>query len=319
MNYQERRQRQKGKFEAVFEGSKIKCRVVSQGVATGERVALFTNRKKPPCETVEELGMRDRMREALSGLTTSWRAALNSFDRFTRDFYVVEEKSRQEPEVINVTQITFDESAGEDFSTPLPQLLLLEPQVLAFPEIPNGEMLNKIMDMAEKENLLLVLRIPAKHALDALLRMIALKPDVDKLLRMTRAVLCMRSIRKLCEKCKQAFPPNPNLLAKMGIPPGRIMHLYRALQWNDQMRTEEDEPIPPCSECVGNGYMELSGMFELLTLDDSIRAAAKASPRLDTLAQAAKQTNHISIRDEGIVMVAKGVTSIEELQRVLNK
>ena len=337
MNYQERRQRQKGKFEAVFEDKKIKCKIVSQGIATGERVAMFTNRKKPPCETVEELGMRPRMREQLSeilradtgiiiscgmpgeGLTTSWRAMLNSFDRFTRDYYVVEEKSRQEPEVINISQITFDESAGENFWTPIPQLMLLEPQVLAFPEIPNAEMLNKIMDLAEKENLLLVLRVPAKHALDALLRIIALKPNIDQLMRMTKAILCMRSIRKLCKKCKQAFPPNPNLLAKLGIPPGRIQHLYQPLPWNDQMIDEDEEPIPPCKDCIGGGYLELSGMFELLAMSDPVCAAAKASPRLDTLSQAAKQSNHISIRDEGIVMVAKGETSIEELQRVLNK
>lgn len=337
MNYKERRQRQKGQFEALFEGKKIKPKIVSQGVATGERVAIFTNRKKPPSETVEELGMRPRMREALAeqlraetgiiiscgmpkeGLTTSWRATLNAFDRFMRDYYVIEEKRRQEPEVINISQITFDEKAGEDYWTKIPQLMLLEPNVLVFSEVPSGEMLNKIMDLAEKENLLLVLRIPAKHALDALLRMIALKPNVEQLLRMTKAVLGMRSIRMLCEKCKLPYPPNPNLLAKLGIPPGRIQYLYQPFKWNPQMRTEEDEPVDPCPDCMGVGYKELKGLFELLVLNDPIREAVKASPRLDTLTQTAKQSNHVTIQDEGIVLVAKGDTSIEELQRVLNK
>lgn len=337
MNYKERRQRQKGSFEALFEGKKIKPKMVSQGVATGERVAIFTNRKKPPAETVEELGMRPRMREVLSeqlgaesgiiiscgmpkeGFTTSWRATLNAFDRFTRDFYVIEEKRKQEPEVINISRKTFDKKAGEDFWTPIPQLMLLEPDVLIFSEIPEAATLNKIMDLAEKNNLLIVLRIEAKHALDALIRVIELKPNVEQLLRLTKCVLSMRSIRLLCEKCKLPYTPNPNLLARLGIPPGRIQYLYQPFKWNAQMRTEEDEPVDPCPDCMGVGYMELSGLFELLVLNDPIREAVKAAPQLEMLAQHAKQSNHISIQDEGIVMVAKGSTSIEELQRVLKK
>ena len=98
-----------------------------------------------------------------------------------RDYYVIEEKSRAEPEVINVGQIFYDESQGEDLWTPIPQLMLREPQVLCFPEVPDGETINRIMELAEKNRLLIVMRIPAKHALDALLRLIVLKPNVEKI------------------------------------------------------------------------------------------------------------------------------------------
>lgn len=337
MNYQERRARQEGSFEAKFEGKKLKCKVVAQGVATGERVAIFTNRSKPPTDTVEELGIRESMRQTITrlftaesglivscgmpneGLTTSWRATLGAFDRFMRDFYVIEDESKAEPDVINIGQVFYDSKKGEDLFSPLPQLLLREPNVLAFPEIPDGETLNRIMQLAEDNNLLVVIRVPAKHTLDALLRLMALKPDVNKMLEMMIAIFCMRSVRKLCDRCKQGFAPSPQMLAQLRIPPGRIGELFRHFAWSPEMKDEEGEPIPPCPECFGIGFSEQQGLFELLEMNDTIRKAAIQNPRLDALLQVAQQNGHVSIRDEGIVAVAKGNTSIEELQRILNK
>lgn len=337
MNYQERRARQEGSFEAKFEGKKLKCKVVAQGVSTGERVAIFTNRPKPPSETVEELGMRESMRNKITnlftadtglivscgmpneGLTTSWRATLGAFDRFMRDFYVIEEKSKAEPEVINVGQILYDASAGQDLFSPIHQLMLREPNVLAFPEIPDGQTLNRLMKLAEENNLLIIIRIPAKHALDALLRLMVLKPDVEKMLEMLSAIVCMRSVRKLCNNCKQPFTPSPQLLAQLRIPPGRVRELQRHFAWNAEMLDEAGQPLPPCPECFGIGYLEQMGIFELVEVNDTIRKAAFKTPRLDMLLEAAQRAGHVSIRDEGVVAVARGETSIEELQRILNK
>ena len=52
-------------------------------------------------------------------------------------------------------------------------------------------------------------------------------------------------------------------------------------------------------------------------MTDEIRATAKASPRVDKLDAAAKQLGHVSMLMEGVVLIAKGATSLEELQRVL--
>jgi type II secretory ATPase GspE/PulE/Tfp pilus assembly ATPase PilB-like protein len=337
MNYQERRARQEGNFEAKFEGKKLKCKIVSQGVKTGERVAIFTNRPKPPSDTVEDLGIRESMRSKITelfkaesglivscgmpneGLTTSWRSTLAAFDRFMRDYYVIEEKSKPEPEVINVGQIFYDKKEGQDLFSPLPQLLLREPNVLAFPEIPDGETLNRIMQIAQDNNLLIVVRVPAKHTFDALLRLMALKPDVKKMLEMMIAIVCMRSVRKLCDNCKQAFVPSPQMLAQLRIPPGRIRELYRHFAWNPEMMDEEGQPVPPCPECFGIGFKEQQGLFELLEMSDTVRKSAIQTPRLDALLNVAQQAGHVSIRDEGVVAVAKGHTSIEELQRILSK
>ena len=105
MNYRERRARQEGAFQAMLMKKKYKCRVVSQGVKTGERIALYINIPQPPTETLEDLGINKAIKAKLmnalnanrgivlvgalpaEGFTTIWRATLNACDRLMRDFF----------------------------------------------------------------------------------------------------------------------------------------------------------------------------------------------------------------------------------------
>ena len=153
MNFRERRQRQSGTFKATFLDTGHKCRVVSQGVKHGERVALYVDITKPDTNTLEELGMPEKVKDMLTpslgestgmilfaampgaGYTSLWRAGLSACDRFMRDYYVIENEKDAEQEVVNVTPVFFDAAAGEDAFTPIPKLLLREPNVVAFADI----------------------------------------------------------------------------------------------------------------------------------------------------------------------------------------
>jgi type II secretory ATPase GspE/PulE/Tfp pilus assembly ATPase PilB-like protein len=81
------------------------------------------------------------------------------------------------------------------------------------------------------------------------------------------------------------------------------------------------KPIPyqPCSNCGGTGYFERTAVYELLTWNDALRDALRSQAPADKLAQIARAHGHITMRDEAIVLVARGVTSLEEVQRVFNK
>ncbi len=83
------------------------------------------------------------------------------------------------------------------------------------------------------------------------------------------------------------------------------------------MVDDNENEIEPCSNCSGIGYRGRTGLFELLTMNDELREALVNNPRVDHLSAIAKRHGHISIQMEGIVMVASGKTSLEELQRVL--
>jgi len=336
VDYRERRARQTGNFGTMYLKKKQKFKLVSQGIKTGERVALYLDYKRPPLDKCEDLGMRESMISQLHGIvndsamglvvtsavpgegfTTVWRGVLDTCDRLTRDYYTIEHVGKNEPEVINIYPVEYDSAKGEDPMTPLEQLMLKEPDVLAFPDLESGDLLNKIVDHSVAHDLPTFTRIPGKHSIDALLRLLVLKPDKQKLADRLTAVLSMRLIRLLCDQCKIGFQPHPKMLQQLGLPQGRVSQLFRAMVYQPGMVDENEVEIEPCANCCGIGYRGRTGLFELLMLNDELRAAMVTKPRMDNLAAIAKRHRHISMQMEGIVMIAAGKTSIEELQRIL--
>ena len=337
MDYRERRARQTGGFATEYQKSKQKIRVVSQGVKTGERVAVYVTWKKDLLETVEELGMRSSMKGPLKaildrddshlllvsakpgeGYTSAWRGVLSVCDRLTRDFFVIEDEEMVEQEVINFGSITFDRGKGETAMTPLPQLLLKEPNVLAFNHVPDGKSLNDMMGVSSEHDMPIYVRGPGRNCIDALLRVLALKPDLEKFSTLLTAVICMRRLRKLCQKCKVAYQPHPDLLRKLGLPVDRIAELHRPFVYREGMVDAEENEIEPCEECGGIGYNGLTGIFELLEINDKIRSEIMKKPDPNTLKSIARTSRQVSMRQEGALLIAQGITSVEELQRVLS-
>ncbi|MDA1049987.1 MAG: ATPase, T2SS/T4P/T4SS family [Planctomycetota bacterium] len=341
LNVQDRRSRQDGKFGAEFGGGKYIADFTSQGVKTGERVVITFRPKKPKFHKIEELGMRDKMRQrfkeqidadtgfivisapAGGGLSTTWNMALETADRFMRDFVATEDKDHKEDEVINVNPQYYNRAAGESPADVLPKMILKEPDVLVVPELTNAETVQMLCEQVNKFNKLAITKVNAKEAAEALLKIFAYKGPAAELAKAVTAVLNVRLIRRLCDQCKQPFQPPPQLLQKLGIPAGRVQVLYQEYKPPppEQLIDEKGNPIiiPVCQKCGGVKYVGRIGLFELLVIDDQIRAALTNQPNLETIKRVAKASGHRTIQEEGILQVAQGVTSINELQRVLKQ
>ncbi len=341
LNYQERRARQDGQFVALFHAFKSKCSIISQGTKTGERVVIRLKLPRTEPKNWDDLGMRKKMQEQLrefiavneglvlfsslpgDGMSTSWHAALDSCDRFMRDFFSVEDVHAIEKEVINVESVTYDSKSGETPMSVIPQILLREPNVLCVPNLTNGENIEYLCDLANEDEKLIVSTIHAKSAVEALLRALVHKPPADKFAKAIRCVINQRMVRKLCDNCKQAYQPAPQLLQKLGIPVGRVREFYNEFQPPPPEMQVDDRGNPieikPCPKCSGIGFYGLTSIYELMVVTDEMRRVLQTQPNVKALTEAAKNAGHISLRDEGIVLVARGVTSINELQRVLKK
>ncbi|MEL7498697.1 MAG: ATPase, T2SS/T4P/T4SS family [Planctomycetota bacterium] len=337
MNFRERRQRQEGRFKTIYLRKGQKFKVVSQGVPTGERVALYLEIRKPSAESAEELGMRKKMREEIGaltadpemkdilvvavpgeGYTTAWRSIVGCADRLTRDFYVLQPVGKgDEEEIINVFPCEFDPAKGEDAMSPVPQLLLKQPDILAFEELPDGDLINRVIDMSIEKKIPLFTRQQGKHCVDGLLRLLAKGPDIKKFVDHLDTVIAMRVIRKLCTNCRIGFTPHPQLLQQLGLPPGRVAELFQPFVFKPGMLDDDEKEIEPCPECSGIGFKGRVGLFEKLNMTDPLRQAIAANPKNDYLQKVAKQQGHISMFMEGVVLIAKGITSVDELQRVL--
>lgn len=335
LNINDRKSKQEGAFAAEYQGTKYMCPLASQGTATGERVILTLAGKGQKFSGLEELGMRDKMREQVrellasphgivvfcampqGGLSTTMAMALKSADRLLRDFVAVGDKSKHEPEVENVELTPINAAAGESPAAVLPKLILKQPDVLVIRELTDAETLRiMIAQCSDDHPKLSITTIRAKEAVEALLRIAALKVPAAEFAPVLLGVVNTRLIRKLCDKCKEPYEPSLEMLAKLGIPAGRVQVLYRERQ---PLPPDSKEKRPPCPQCADIGYFGRTAIFELLNINDKLREALVKQPQLDVLKKVAKSTGHRSLQEEGIVLVALGQTSLSELQRVLKQ
>ncbi|XZE52607.1 ATPase, T2SS/T4P/T4SS family [Planctomycetaceae bacterium SH139] len=339
LNPQDRRSAQAGKLKLKTGRDKWNVAFQSQGVATGERVLLRLEQEKLPFENLAALGMRDKMiesfREMLNdsggfiavsapkglGLSTTWQITIDAADKFVRDFQSLEPLHDPEPETINVNPNFYDETEGPNAAELLRRMLLKEPDVFLLPQIPDDETLEKICVQASKNDKHAYTRLVANDAVEAALRLVTQYPQAAKeLVPILMGVTNQRLVRRLCEQCKQGFPPPPALLQRLGIPPGRVSLLFQPYV-PPPIEQQVDEkgrpaPIPPCPQCQGRGYFGRIAIFELLRPSDKFRDALLKTRDLNKLRAIAKEEGHQNLQAEAVLTVARGLTSIDEVKRI---
>ena len=335
LNMEERRAKQEGSFRIKYGDKKYTCELVSQGTKTGERAIVEFVLDKSPYKTLDDLGMRDKMRDEVkevlaqesglvmlstlpgAGLQTMWNAAITATDRYLRDFLGIEDKNKPWTHVENVEIFTFDSAAGETPAVILKKVLLREPDTVVVPDLDTAETINTLTNHVLEQKKLVIAAIRARDAIEAIMRTLAMKADAELYAQALTAVLSQRLVRKLCETCRQAYEPPPQLLKKLNIPEGRVEVLFREFQ-----------PPPPgskkckgqpevCPDCGGLGYKGRIGIFELVKVSDAMRAAMVQRPQLELLRKLSREAGNRSLQEEGILLVARGVTSLNELQRAL--
>ena len=329
LNISERRKKQVGQFAAKYKNHSYLCPIESQGVKTGERVALAVKGgEQREFKTYAELGMRDKLRDQWAelmerdtgmiiisalpegGLTTLTDVSLMETDRLMRDFFAVEDVHHREREIENVELETYDSRKGESPFTVLPRLVRRYPNVYVVRNGIDAEA-GKILFNEVKDDRLLITTVPAREASEALLRMLQNQVPHKEFAAVITAVMNTRLIRKLCDACKVGYAPSADMLQKLGIPAGKVETLYRT--------PKPEEIEKPCLECRGVGYKGRTGMFELLVINDQVREVLLKQPKLELLRKAARSAGMRTLQEEGILLVAKGVTSVQELSRVLKQ
>ena len=328
LNVKDRKSKQQGQFGAKYEGKTYICPVVTQGVATGERVVISRIGEKQHMAHYEDLGMREGLQKQWAelmgaesgllifsslpggGLTTMMNVSLEETDRLMRDFAAIEEVSNREHDLQNISVTTYDASKGETPATIIPTLIRTYPNVYVLRDMTDVEAAKLLFKEVQDEHLV-VTSIRAKEAAEALLRFLQLKMPAKEFAKVTKGVLYQRLIRKLCTDCKVGYTPSADVLRKLGIPAGKVEQLYRP--------PKPEEIEKPCKTCQGLGYVGRTGLFELLTVNDKMREILIKQPKLSLLKEAARAARQRSLQEEGILLVAQGTTSLQELTRVLQQ
>jgi type II secretory ATPase GspE/PulE/Tfp pilus assembly ATPase PilB-like protein len=331
LKIEDRRSRQSGSFGMQFEKDKYNCKITTQGTQGGERALVQVESGKLEFKSLDDLGMRAKMQEQLhelldqnglfvftslpaNGLTTTMDVLLSNIDRFLRSFVAVSDVAKADRDIENVPLTTFNGAAGETPVTVLPKLVRTYPDVIVVRDIADQETLAFLCDQVGEKRLVMV-SLRAKEAVESLLRLLMLKVPPADVAPVTTGALNVRLIRKLCEKCKEAYPPPPEVLKQLGLPAGRVENLYRT----PTVPIDPKHPEVVCDECQGIGYLGRTGIFELLVVTDELRQVLTTAPKMENLRAVARKAKHRTLQEEGVLLVARGVTSLQELLRVLKQ
>ena len=308
-------------LNAAAAGRMLDVRVATLPTVEGESVVMRLLDKSRKTPTLEELGMSDEMRRQLeaivrkptgallvtgptgSGKSTTLYAALTDISRPEINIITVEDPV--EHRLGGVNQVQVDPKAGLTFAAALQSSLRSDPDVVMVGEIRDGETA-KIAIEAALTGRLVLSTLHTDDAPQALTRLNEMGVEPFLTGAGVTAVLAQRLARKLCTHCCEMYAPNADELLSARVSP-------EVAAASDGMVFYRKKGCPRCNQTVYKGRI---GIFQLLTMTETLERLAAANAPREEIERAAIGEGMRTLWDDGLAKVAAGLTSIEELARV---
>ncbi len=322
MDITERRRPQDGSFGALCEKREIDFRLASQGTRHGEKLSIRILDQSNSVSSLEGLGMRKQLEDKIksiitqphgmflscgptgAGKSTSLYAFLNHIDRYEHNIITVEDPI--EYKMDGVTQIEINQKSGQSFAQSLKSILRQDPDVVMIGEIRDEETA-KIACQAAATGHMVFSTVHANDSVLALFRILDLGVEPFMLGGSLSAVLAQRLARRLCPHCKEAYHPNPDFLKKAGLSSEKVKEFFRP----------PTDPRETCTHCGGLGYRGRVGVFELLSINERMRDMIRDKAAMSAIKAEARKDGMLYMKEEGLRLVVRGVTSVDELLRVV--
>jgi type IV pilus assembly protein PilB len=312
----ERRIPQDGRIRAMVSGRKIDLRVSTLPCSGGEKTVMRILNDKNISVDLEQLGFDE---DALtiwkkqidaphgivlvtgptgSGKTTTLYASLRALDKSSMNISTVEDPVEYTLE--GVTQTQMHEKIGMTFSIALRSLLRQDPDVILLGEIRDHETAHIAVQAALTGHLVLS-TLHTNDAPSSITRLVNIGLEPFLVGAAVNGVLAQRLIRRLCKECKQTEPPSEEMaefLSMQGLP-------------NDEIWAARG-----CEKCRKTGYSGRVGIYEMLVIDDSLRDIIARNPNVAEFRRLCIERGMVTLRQDGLRKVAKGMTTISEVLRV---
>jgi len=338
-NHEDRRSKQGGEFKAVIGNPKKKSKLrkfeiefKSQGTPTGEAAMFQFQAQVVPFKTLTEIGVREEMQPKIleqingkkgivivsapptHGLRSTMTILAKSADRFTRDVATVEDVNGAGEPIENVVPGLYDSTKGETPMKTLPDLLFRGIGVVFVRDMSGADTVQVCCEAMQHDDRLFITMTRAKDGVETLKRFLSVNYPAQNIVPHLRSVICQRLIRKLCPDCKETYTPDPKTLQQLRLNPNQVQQLVRK-------RT----PLPPheeakrgiCMTCHGVGFFGRTALFELLTVSEATKALLLANAEPAAIRQQLNKEGQQTFLHEGIRLILKGETDIDELSRVL--
>ncbi len=234
-----------------------------------------------------------------SGKTASLYAVLRSIDSAERNVVTIEDPV--EIQLEGITQMPVDEERGNSFPNLLRSVLRQDPDVILVGEVRDGETAKTAMQAAMTGHLVFS-TVHTRDSIGVIFRLIDLGGEPYMVSSALHLVLAQRLVRQLCPFCKVPLKPTPEHGEKMGKHLDGVENIFRA---------------NGCPRCLQTGFAGRRGVFELLVVNDEIREIIIRNPTPGEIMKVLADTKFTKLLQSGYQLVAEGVTTIDEIEKVV--
>jgi type IV pilus assembly protein PilB len=312
----ERRLPQDGRVGLTVDGRHVDVRAVTIPSVHGESVVLRILDKESIRLELEKLGFQphelERFRRAFgrahgavlttgptgSGKSTSLYGALLELNTPEKNIITIEDPV--EYQIAGITQMQVNSKAGLSFATGLRSMMRADPDILMVGEIRDRETAQIAIEGALTGHMVLS-TLHTNDAPTAITRLIEMGIEPFLVASALDCVVAQRLARILCPHCKQRT-----------IIPAQVV---RDHGYNAQFDIEAYEPVG-CVRCGKMGYRGRIGLFEVMTMSDTIRKLTLERAPADQITAVAMREGMRRLRDDGLDKVKSGLTSMAEVARV---
>jgi type IV pilus assembly protein PilB len=320
INIAERRIPQDGRMSVSSNGRKIDLRVATLPTVWGEKVVMRILDNSTAMLTLSDLGFADSNYEVYSrsftkpygmilvtgptgsGKSTTLYATLNIVSRPEVNVITVEDPV--EYRLPGINQVQTNAKAGLTFAAALRSILRSDPDIVLLGEIRDHETAQIAIEAALTGHLVLS-TLHTNDAPSAITRLTEMGIEPFLVGSALDCVLAQRLARKLCERCKEPYVPTREMMVESRFP------------WSpDEELPKLYRPIG-CSACSKTGYKGRLALHEVMAVSEDIERMAVERASALAIATVAREQGMITLRADGLAKVRAGVTSVEEILRVV--
>lgn len=316
----ERRKPQDGRMSVNHNGRKIDLRVATLPTVWGEKIVMRILDNSTASLDLRDLSFLDENYEKYqnsykkpygmilvtgptgSGKSTTLYATLNAVSRPEINVITVEDPV--EYRLAGINQVQVNPKAGLTFAAALRSILRSDPDVVLLGEIRDHETAQIAVEAALTGHLVLS-TLHTNDAPSAVTRLTEMGIEPFLVGSALDCVVAQRLARKLCGKCKEPYLPEPAELLGARYP------------WQEGEEIPELHRPAGCSSCSGTGYRGRIALHEVMEVNEDIERHAVANSSAADILTSAKENGMITLREDGWHKVAMGLTSIEEILRVV--